>query len=426
MQEQNHNQKLEVLKGVSIFNGLEETTLIQISEAMNPISFQASEDILHKGELGTSMYIIVEGKVLAHDGKGHQFGTMGDGQFFGEYALLDTEARSASIKALEYTEAFVLQQNDFYNILGNNIDVVRGMLQLFTKRLRTNNALQEQLASSNRKIQQQNEEITAQKSQIEEQNKEMADKNSKITASINYAKRIQAVMLPVITDVRKAFKDLFILYKPRDIVSGDFYWFAEAHGYHYFAVADCTGHGVPGALMSMTGAMLLNHVVKEKGLTTVDDILKELHLGVANLLNAKESNVQDGMDIALCRIDKQQMTMDFAGAKQPLIYIKNGEPITIKPNREPIGGSAYQYYRTYESHTIDVEEGMVFYISSDGYPDQFNKNGKKFLKKKFRELLVEIHKRPLEEQLVILDRTIEDWKKNTQQTDDILVAGFII
>jgi serine phosphatase RsbU (regulator of sigma subunit) len=412
-----HNPHVQILQQVSIFQGLDRSTLVKIGEALRPVQFSAQQEVFRKGDQGTSMFIIVRGEVMAHDGHGHVFGHMRDGQFFGEYALLDTEARSASITAVTDVEALRLQQADFYEILGNNIDVVKSMLQVFTKRLRTNNALQEELASSNRKIQQQKE-------QIEAQHKELAVKNEKITSSINYAKRIQAVMLPSIPTLRQAFRDLFILYKPRDIVSGDFYWFTEAHGKSYFAVADCTGHGVPGALMSMTGAMLLNHVIKEKGVESVDGVLKELHLGVANLLNAKESNVQDGMDIALCCIDRERKILSYSGAKQALLYIENGEAVMIKPNKEPIGGSAYQYYRTYDRHDIELRDGMTFYISSDGYQDQFNKAGQKFLRKRMRELLIEIHQRPLEEQAMILDRSIEDWKKGTEQTDDILVAGF--
>lgn len=409
--------QLKILKNVSIFQELDEDTLLKISKALNPIHFPAGTDILHKGDQGTSMYIIVEGKVRAHDGQGHTFGYMNDGQFFGEYALLDTEARSASIDAVEDTNAFVLRQVDFYETLGHNIDVVRSLLQVFTRRLRTNNALQEELASSNRKIQQQND-------QIESQNKELAEKNQNITASINYAKRIQAVMLPSIPNIKQNFQGLFLFYRPRDIVSGDFYWYTEAHGKTYFAVADCTGHGVPGALMSMTGAMLLNHVVKENGIKEVDQILKELHLGVANLLNTKESNVQDGMDIGLCCIDRAEGQLHFAGAKQPLMYVSKGQMHVIKPNREPIGGNAYQFYRTYNKHTIPLDPGNVYYISSDGFQDQFGSNNKKFLRKRFRTLLHEIYHKPFEEQHQILDKVMDDWMEDASQTDDMLVAGF--
>ena len=410
-------EQLKILRNVSIFQEIDQNTLLKISKAMRPIHFPANTDILHKGDQGTSMYIIVQGKVRAHDGQGHTFGFMNDGQFFGEYALLDTEARSASIEAVEDTNAFVLQQQDFYEILGNNIDVVRSLLGVFTRRLRTNNALQEELASSNRKIQQQN-------AKIESQNRELAEKNQSITSSINYAKRIQAVMLPAVPEIKEHFEGLFIFYRPRNIVSGDFYWYAEAHGRTYFAVSDCTGHGVPGALMSMTGAMLLNHVVKENGIEDVDLILKELHLGVANLLNSKESNIQDGMDIGLCCIDRKEERLYFAGAKQALMYVSDGEMNVIKPNREPIGGNAYQFYRTYTKHTLPLKKGNVYYISSDGFKDQFGKNNRKFMRKKFRELLYEIYQRPFEEQHQILEKVMDDWMGDVPQTDDMLVAGF--
>ena len=409
--------RLNVLKDIEIFSSVDQEALRKIADALKPIYFKQSEDVFKKGDLGTSMYIIVKGKVSAHDGNGHIFGWLKEGQVFGEYALLDTEARSATITAEESTAALMLDQDAFYGILGDNIDVVKNLLSVFTKRLRTNNALQEQLAESNNKIKQQ-------KKEIEQQNELLAIKNHKITASINYAKRIQGVMLPTEQEVAKVFNQLFILYKPRDIVSGDFYWFTEKDNKYYFAVSDCTGHGVPGALMTMTGAMLLNHAVKEKGLQRVEDILKELHLGVANLLHAKDSNVNDGMDIALCCIDFNNQTLTYAGAKQPLWYVLDGEMHVVKPNREPIGGKAYEYYRSYTAHQIPLKKSAVYYMFTDGYQDQFNRQGKKFMRKKFRHLLTDIHQRSMPEQHDILNNTIEDWKRDTHQTDDILVVGF--
>lgn len=411
--------RIDILKNVSIFSGVDQNTLLKIASALSPTHFEEEEDVFRKGDQGTSMYIIVKGKVSVHDGKGHVFGHLNSGQVFGEYALLDTEARSASITAVEKTVALMLEQDTFYEILGNNIEVVKGMLKVFTKRLRTNNALQEQLAESNKKIKQQ-------KKEIEQQNNQLAVKNQKITASINYAKRIQGVMLPTQQEVSQIFKELFILHMPRDIVSGDFYWFTQKNNKYYFAVSDCTGHGVPGALMTMTGAMLLNHAVKEKGLEKAEEILQELHLGVANLLHSKDSNVNDGMDIALCCIDFENQNIVYAGAKQPLWYVSDGEMNVIKPNREPIGGKAYEYYRSYKPHNIPLDKSAVYYMFTDGYQDQFNRHGKKFMRKKFRNLLKDISHRPLAEQYEILKNTINDWKEGSEQTDDILVVGFKI
>ncbi|MGB0523635.1 MAG: SpoIIE family protein phosphatase [Flammeovirgaceae bacterium] len=409
--------RINILKNVNIFSGVDDDTLYKIAAALKPINFNKDKDVFRKGDQGTSMYIIVKGKVSVHDGMGYVFGHLKEGQVFGEYALLDTEARSATITAVEQTVALMLDQDIFYGILGDNIEVVKGLLKVFTSRLRSHNTLQEDLVQSNNMIK-------LQKQEIEEQNELLAYKNRKITASINYAKRIQGVMLPTKQEVAQIFEQLFILYKPRDIVSGDFYWFTQKNNKYYFAVSDCTGHGVPGALMTMTGAMLLNHAVKEKGLEKVEDILQELHLGVANLLQAKDSNVSDGMDIALCCIDVEHQHIIYAGAKQPLWYVLNNKMHVIKPNREPIGGKAYEYFRSYKSHRIPLDKSAVYYMFTDGYQDQFNRHGKKFLRKKFRELLLDIHHRPLTEQHEILNNTIEDWKKEVAQTDDILVVGF--
>lgn len=409
--------RINILKGVNIFTGVDQDTLHKIADALKPIHFEVDEEVFRKGDQGTSMYIIVSGKVSVTDGAGYLFGYIQEGQVFGEYALLDTEARSATITAVEDTTALMLEQEVFYGILGNNIEVVKGLLKIFTSRLRSHNTLQEDLAKSNKMIK-------LQKQEIEQQNSLLAEKNRKITSSINYAKRIQGVMLPTVEEVAEIFNQLFILYKPRDIVSGDFYWFTQRSNKYYFAVSDCTGHGVPGALMTMTGAMLLNHAVKEKGLEKVEEILQELHLGVANLLHAKDSNVSDGMDIALCCIDFDAKEIVYAGAKQPLWFVVNNEMHIIKPNREPIGGKAYEYHRSYLAHRIPLDESAVYYMFTDGYQDQFNQKGKKFLRKRFRELLYDIHHLPLDEQKEILNKTIEDWKQDSDQTDDILVVGF--
>jgi serine phosphatase RsbU (regulator of sigma subunit) len=399
--------------------------LVSIGRTLKPVDFNEGELVFSKGDPGTSMYIITEGRVCAHDGQGHVFVEMGPGQFFGEYALLDTEARSAFITAVAFTKTLVLQQNDFFELLGNNIEVVKAMLRLFTKRLRENNLLQEELAASNRKIQQQNEEIMAQKELLAEQHKDLEDKNKKITASITYAKRIQSVMLPEVEFIQEVLPEVFILYKPRDIVSGDFYWFANAHQRHYFVVADCTGHGVPGALMSMTGAMLLNHIVKEKGIKEVEVVLAEMHKGLANFLKARETNVQDGMDMAICAIRPNEGVVEFAGAKLSLMYVKDGVCETIKADREPIGGSAYAT-RDYQRHVVPIYPGATYYMSSDGYADQFSNDGRKFMKKRLREVLEQVHSKDVEEQKNVLDQTIEAWRNGAEQTDDILIAGFRI
>ncbi|MGB0525230.1 MAG: cyclic nucleotide-binding domain-containing protein [Flammeovirgaceae bacterium] len=438
------NEKVEFLKRVSIFKEVATQSLAAIALVLKEIDTPANTNLFHKGDSGTSMYIIKKGKVSIHDGD-YIFNELVEGEVFGEYALLDTESRSASVTTVTATQLLKLEQNDFYWLMNSNAEVMRGIMRVFTQRLRQHNHLEEALAESNVKIKEQhdlivqenalierqkeeilaqNEEINAQNTKIEKQNQLLEEWNSKITSSINYAKRIQQVSLPSIQVMEEHFREIFILYLPRDIISGDFYWFTQKDGKALLACADCTGHGVPGALMTMAGTMYLNQAVKEFELSDVAQILNELHDGVAGLLRQKEDSVPDGMDVSLCAIDRYKRTIDFAGAKNSMICVKNGEATVIKGNREPIGGNAYLESRDYKKHFIKADAETTYYLFSDGYQDQFSPAGKKYLKKRFREFLERIHALPLVEQKKILEEEIRNWMGDTEQTDDIMLIGF--
>lgn len=265
--------------------------------------------------------------------------------------------------------------------------------------------------------------------EIENKRNELETKNTAITDSINYAKRIQqAVMSPKEGLIFSLQKNMFILYKPRDIVSGDFYWFSEKENRAYIVAADCTGHGVPGAFMSMLGITFLNQLVNEEHTENAGKILNNLRKKILSTLsNAEQQNQSpDGMDLALLIFDFNKNEVQFSGANNPLIYIHNNEISRIKGNKMPIGLSDYMEM-SFTTHTFPFHKGDVFYIFSDGYADQFGgDHGKKFLTKSFKELLLEIHSQPLDEQKTILEDTIEDWKGDHFQVDDILVIGIKI
>lgn len=284
---------------------------------------------------------------------------------------------------------------------------------------------------------------------IETQLGVIQSQHSNITNSINYAQRIQNAMLPGEPSLKHLIKDSFVLFKPKDVVSGDFYWFyniktgtnlnefdpetnvgverlpdpKEARKIVVAAV-DSTGHGVPGALMSMIGYNLLN-MIASKNIFEADKILGELHKNVRFALQQYKNDNKDGMDMALCVIDKDAKTMEFSGAKNPLVYIQDGELFHVKGDSHPIGGSQGEAKRTYTKHIISIEKPTSFYLFSDGYSDQFGgTESKKFMIKNFKELLLKIHPLPFEEQKAILNSTIEDWKGNNEkQLDDILVMG---
>ncbi len=277
---------------------------------------------------------------------------------------------------------------------------------------------------SNRLISYKNEQLGVQNRQIARQKKEIEEKNIDLTDSINYAKNIQDAMLEDITKLLKFLPEAFILFKPKDIVSGDFYWFGKKNNRFIVSAIDCTGHGVPGAFMSMLGNSFLDSIVLTKGETSPDKILETLSEEVQEALNQSETENKDGMDMALCSIDIDNRIVEFAGAKNPLVYIKRGEVTKVKGDKMPIGITAHES-SSFTNHTIEVDEPTCFYMFSDGYQDQFGgPDGKKFMVKKLQNLLLEIHQKPMAEQKEILDRTIEEWMGDEEQVDDIILLGF--
>ncbi|MGQ0828052.1 MAG: tetratricopeptide repeat protein [Bacteroidota bacterium] len=264
-----------------------------------------------------------------------------------------------------------------------------------------------------------NTKLTAQNQIIEEKNKDITD-------SINYARRIQNAILPSIDLIYETLEDSFVLYKPKDIVSGDFYTFIKKNDKVIIAAADCTGHGVPGAFMSMIGNNQLNHIIIEKEILQPSEILNNLHEGIRSALkqDIAEGQTRDGMDIALCSIDLKQKEIQYAGANRPLYLLKNGQLEEIKANKFSIGGLQSEDKRKFNNHIIPISASDSMYIFTDGYADQFGANsGKKFMTKRFKELLFSIQDKSMKEQKTILDDTIEKWKGNLEQVDDILVIG---
>ncbi len=263
-------------------------------------------------------------------------------------------------------------------------------------------------------------------SEIIKQKKELENKNKDITDSINYAFRIQSAMLPDIGKITQNLPENFILFKPKDIVSGDFYWFTTREGKIVIAAVDCTGHGVPGAFMSMVGDALLNQIVNIERITSPELILKRLHIKVRQALKQDTSTSKDGMDIALCVIDLQNKILEYAGAKNPLVYIQDNMLHEIKADRHSIGGEQLEIERTFIKHTITLHTPTWIYLFSDGFPDQFGGNyRKKFLTKNLKNLLFAHHQKSFPEQKEILNHVFEAWKNtaNENQIDDVLVIG---
>ncbi len=254
---------------------------------------------------------------------------------------------------------------------------------------------------------------------------EIQNKNKKITESINYAKRIQNAILPNNRIISKALPDSFILYKPRDVVSGDFPWFVQMKDEIFIAAVDCTGHGVPGALLSLIGYFLLNDIVRSRKITEPGKILDMLDEGVTTTLRQDEdATTKDGMDIALCKINLAKREVEYAGAHRPLYVMKGGVMNEVKGNKFPIGGGIFKNQTNFTNTKIKLEKGDSIYFSSDGFPDQFGgEEGRKFGPKRVREIVEQIHTSSMPNAMKIFDQQWETWRGNTKQTDDVLLIG---
>lgn len=279
------------------------------------------------------------------------------------------------------------------------------------------------LEEKNRQIMQQKDEIQKQKEIAESQRDLIGYQKKHIEDSIHYAKRIQAALLPSL-ELFSDEIDHFVLYKPRDIVSGDFYWVSKIDGMQMVIAADCTGHGVPGAFMSMLGISMLNEIIINKKIIRPDQVLNSLREDIIRSLKqfGGGSDVKDGMDMCVCLIDFNKNQLQYAGANNPLWLISSGELNEVKGDKMPV--AVHENMVPFKNHTLDLKEGDTFYIFSDGYADQFGgPNQKKLLSKNFKVLLHEIQNLPMLEQGSKVDEFFENWRKDLEQIDDVCVIG---
>ncbi len=271
------------------------------------------------------------------------------------------------------------------------------------------------------------EKVFVRTQEVVQQKEVIENKNNEITESLLYAKRIQSAILPDLRLIYKTLAQSFIFYKPKDIVSGDFYSFAQKNDRVLIAAADCTGHGVAGAFMSMIGTSLLNQIINERGIVAPSQILEQLNDGIIDSLKQRESESHDGMDISLCSFDLKNRELKYAGANRPLWIIRNKELFIYKPNKFPIGGLQVYHTETFQEHTISLQLNDAVYIFSDGFADQFGGQlGKKFMTKRFKDELLSIQPLPMTVQHQHLKNVFESWKGNREQVDDILVIGIKI
>lgn len=273
------------------------------------------------------------------------------------------------------------------------------------------------------RVKQRTREIEDQKVEIEAQRDEIFEQNKEITSSIQYAKRIQQAVLPGKLMLEKTLPEHFILFKPRDIVSGDFYWVDQRNDRIVVCAADCTGHGVPGAFMSLLGLTFLNEIVNKDGILKANAILNRLRSYIKKAMTHKDTQARDGMDLSLIVIDRQMNMLDFSGAYNPLVIVREGELLEYKADKMPIGRHEGEE-RTFTSHKIALREGDMIYMFSDGFPDQFGGDkGGKYKAKPFKRQLLALSSESTEMQEQILEKELRTWMGELEQVDDILVMG---
>lgn len=254
-----------------------------------------------------------------------------------------------------------------------------------------------------------------------QKDKKIKSQNRQIQASIKYAQRIQSAVLPSASYLSDILPQHFVFYKPKDVVSGDFYWCREEGNKIIVALADCTGHGVPGAFMSLIGHQLLNRAVVDKKIYSPEKILENVNSAMRDVWNGEQASFHEGMEMAVCVIDKETKKIAFAGAKRPIMIIENGNLNYTRGDRTGIDGKQNVVFT---KHEFDVKEGTQFYLCSDGYQDQFGgKQNRRFMSRNLRDLLENNSQKTMQEQLEEVEKTFENWQEKHSQIDDVLVLG---
>jgi len=284
--------------------------------------------------------------------------------------------------------------------------------------INVNAGLEQKVAERTEMLNEQNEELRTIHDELE-------DSLTRISQSIDYAQRIQDAIISNTEEMKNAFSESLIMFRPRDVVSGDFPWYIKKDGYHFFAAVDCTGHGVPGAFMSLIGYFLLNKIVKDEGITDTNEILCALHLEVVKVLKqGADSDVLDGMDLALCRVDEAKGEIMFSGAGNPVYHVRGEDLIEYKPDFWSIGGTQYKKRKPYKAATFEYKKGDTLTVFSDGVTDQFSADGStKFGYRPIKKVLTQNPETSFSQIQSNLEKQIQEWKGDYRQMDDMLLIS---
>ena len=318
------------------------------------------------------------------------------------------QKKAANIILAEQKEE-ILEKNEELNMQKEEILSQRDNLQLL-----------------NVELSQQKEEVITQRDEISHQNSIIEKHNKKITSSIYYAQRIQKAILPSEANIKTLFPQNFVIFKPKDVVSGDFYWFEKKEDKIYFAAADCTGHGVPGGFMSMLSYNLLNDAINEQHIAKPSEIINFIGKRINKILRqrADDTSVKDGLDLALCCYDSKSMLLEFAGVQSTMFLISNNNIKEYSSDWHPIGEPFHDNFFAYSNTEINVTKGDSIYLSTDGYTDQFGGElQRKYTKKRLKEYLLSIQQLSMTKQKEKLENAFETWKGSHEQIDDVLLLG---
>ncbi|MHB8260447.1 MAG: SpoIIE family protein phosphatase [Bacteroidia bacterium] len=338
-------------------------------------------------------------------------------------------ALNGLVQAMELTTEFAKEVgsgnfNSYYKPLSEQDNLGHALIKMRTDLAENERVLEQKVIERTEQVVKQSEEIKTKNNQLEILYKHVTD-------SIRYAKRLQEAIIPTDVAVRQLLPESFVLFKPKDIVSGDFYWIKKVENKSYVAAIDCTGHGVPGAFMSLVGYNILKEItLNDEKAVAPSIIMDKMSKGVVTTLNPKSGaaesahQTKDGMDMSLCCVDYEKMELQYSGAFNPLYLIREGKLIQYKANKFPIGFRVDEHIQNFTNNVIPLQKGDTFYIFSDGYADQFGgPNGKKYMTGNFRELLIQASKLVIDKQKDFLNNTIETWRGSLEQVDDILIIG---
>lgn len=407
------------LAGAPLFEGTQGYQLMTVIKASMDVRYKAGQTIFEKGDRANGFFIILEGQVKIHV-RDIKFIELGPGKYFGEYALIEDEPHSSTVTTICDCRCLVIPPDVFNNLIQQSLPFSNRLLKTLIRRLRSKDELEISLTEKNIEISERNEKIR-------EQNDKISIQNERIQESIEYAGMIQSTMLPSDKLLDIKLEDYFLIFHPKEKVSGDFYWFAQMENKYCIALSDCTGHGVPGSMISILGISFLNEIFNQLRDPDPAIILSMLNNKMQNALNQNREKYQshDGMDVTIIVIDFDKMKLSYAGAQNPLYLIRNKELSVFEPNKVSVGTAPNNF--KFNRQDTGLERNDMIYMFTDGFVDQLGgKEYKRLSTKQLKSNLTNIaHLNPHVQEQTLLDHFLE-WKGTNPQTDDVSVLGIRI